>query len=183
MAHINPYEMIIDPATGEEHLLNSNEGKKILNIYMNMLPETEEPHHNESAKSSSDNTSSKFKFQGRSYKKYDAQYVVYDGPFSGLPALPRNLEKKISEVRIALQNLGTDFATAVIEKKPWTTHRPYGVVEKGVALNYTFITECGKLMWRKAGVSHGTRNKIYTKHGSQFYTFWLKNPTLGKFIY
>ena len=79
---------------------------------------------------------------------------------------------------MALQNLGTDFATAVVEKRPWTTHRPYGVVEKGVALNYTFITKCGKLMWRKSGLSHGTRNKIYTKKGSEFYTFWLKNPTL-----
>ena len=92
---MNPYEMIIDPATRRRTPLNSNEGKKILNIYMNMLPETEEPHHDESAESSSDNTSSKFKFQGRSYKKYDAQYVVCDGPFSGLPALPRNIEKNI----------------------------------------------------------------------------------------
>ena len=176
---MNPYEMIIDPATGEEHLLNSNEGKKILNIYMNMLEEAQEPQQAESTNVSDNYTSSnKFKFQGRTYKNYDPQYVVYDGPFSGLPALPKNLEKKISEVRMALQNLGTDFGTAVIEKRPWTTHRPYGVVEKGVALNYTFITKCGKLMWRKSGDSHGTRNKIYTKKGSEFYTFWLKNPTL-----
>ena len=178
MSHMNPYEMIIDPATGEEHLLNSNEGKKILNIYMNMLQEAEEPPHEESAKESNDSSPGKFKFQGRSYKNYDPEYVVYDGPFSGLPALPKNLKKKISEVRKALQSLGTDFATAVIEKRPWTAHRPYGIVEKGVALNYTFITKCGKLMWRKSGDSHGTRNKIYTKSGSEFYTFWLQNPTL-----
>lgn len=176
---MNQYEMIIDPATREEHLLNSNEGKKILNIYMNMLEESQEPQQAESTNVSDNNkSSSKFKFQGRTYKNYDPQYVVYDGPFSGLPALPKNLEKKISVVRMALQNLGTDFATAVVEKRPWTTHRVYGVVEKGVALNYTFITECGKLMWRKVGVSHGTRNKIYKEKGSEFYTFWLQNPTL-----
>ena len=50
MSHMNPYEMIIDPATGEEHLLNSNEGKKILNIYMNMLEEAQEPQQAESTK-------------------------------------------------------------------------------------------------------------------------------------
>ena len=176
---MNPYEMIIDPATGEEHLLNSNEGKKILNIYMNMLQEAEEPQYEESAKESNGNTSAKFKFQGRSYKNYDPKYVVYDGPFSGLPALPKNIEKKISDVIEALYFLGTKFTTAVVEKRPWSTARPYqSEPEKGVALNYTFITECGKLMWRKTGVSHGTRNKIYTKKGSEFYTFWLKNPTL-----
>ena len=177
---MNPYEIIIDPLTENEYLINSNEGKKILNIYMNMLQEAEEPQQAESTNVSDNNTSSsKFKFQGRSYKNYDPQYVVYDGPFSGLPALPKNIEKKISAVRKALQNLGTDLATAVIEKRPWSTARPYqNEPEKGVALNYTFITECGKLMWRKTGVSHGTRNKIYTKKGSEFYTFWLKNPSL-----
>ena len=59
-------------------------------------------------------------------------------------------------------------------KKTLTTHRPYGVVEKGVALNYTFITKRGKLMWRKAGVSHGTRNKIYTKKVVNFIHFGSK---------
>ena len=145
---------------------------------MNMMQEVEEPQYEESAKQSNDSLPGKFKFQGRTYKNYDPQYVVYDGPFSGLPALPKNIEKKISDVIEALYFLGTKFTTAVVEKRPWTTHRPYGKIEKGVALNYTFITECGKLMWRKSGLSHGTRNKIYTKKGSEFYTFWLQNPTL-----
>ena len=177
MSTMNPYNRIIHPVTGDEYSLNSEEGKNLLNIYTTMLQQVEEP--NQSVEISTDSSAnSKFKFHGRSFKNYDPQYVVYNGPFSGIPDLPKTLQKKISRVREALQDLGTDFSTAVIEKRPWRWARPSSVEEKGVALNYTFITECGKLMWRKTGVSHGTRNRIYTEKGSQYYTHWLQNPTL-----
>ena len=47
-----------------------------------------------------------------------------------------------------------------------------------LALNYTFVTNDGSIMWRKRGDSHGTINKVYTKNSSIHYTHWMRNPSI-----
>ena len=123
--------------------------------------------------------SNTFKFQGRHFKKYNSEYIVYEGSISDRPQLSNYVERQIERVSEALENLGKCFSTCIIEKRPWTYFRPCNRIEKGVSVNYIFITSDGSLMWRKSGKSHGTRNKIYTKTLSKYYTFCLADPSIN----
>jgi len=123
--------------------------------------------------------SNTFKFQGRNFKKYNSEHVIYDGSFSDRPQLSNYIERQIGRVSQVLENLGKSFSTCIIEKRPWTHFRPYNRIEKGISVNYIFITGDGSLMWRKSGSSHGTRNKIYTKSLSKYYTDWLADPSIN----
>ena len=120
----------------------------------------------------------KFRFQNRTFKKHNQKHIIYNGSFAGRPTLSNYVEKQIAKVSSELDALGKSFTTCIIEKRPWTLFRPCNVTERGIAVNYTFITGDGELMWRKTGKSHGTRNKIYTKKLSKYYTHWLNNPTI-----
>ena len=120
----------------------------------------------------------RFQFQGRLYKKYNPNNIIYEGSFSERPKLSDNWEKKIFEVENTLSSIfSIKFDTCIIERKKWK--KKWGGKQKtGVTINFTFITNNGELMWRKNGYGHGTANKIYTKKKSQFYTLWLRNPSI-----
>ena len=78
---------------------------------------------------------------------------------------------------IIMNNFGLHFEHCIIAKKPWVYRQP-GYSETGVALNYTFITNDGSIMWRKRGDKHGTINKVYTRNNSTYHTKWMNNPTI-----
>ena len=120
----------------------------------------------------------KFRFQNRTFKKHNQEHTIYNGSFADRPTLSNYVEEQIAKVSSVLDALGKSFTTCIIEKRPWILFRPYNVTERGIAVNYTFITGDGELMWRKTGQSHGTRNKIYTKTLSKYYTHWLNSPTI-----
>ena len=134
-------------------------------------------------------TGNTFKFHGRHFKKHAAEHITYQGSYVGRPQLTKYLEKKIAQMEeIVHDKFGLHFDQCIIVKKPWkrigrrwnaaTGGFECGVIESGVALNYTFVTNDGSIMWRKRGDSHGTINKVYTKNSSIHYTHWMRNPSI-----
>ena len=203
----NNYNFVIDPISGEKYPINTSEGRTILHNYFLHLdgklkdvnsqvssvnnPEEDAISYESSVNNPEEDASSqessavdigenKIKFHGRYFKKHLDEHIIYEGPFSGRPELSKYVENKISQMeKIIANRFGLHFTYCVIAKKPWVYHRGMGYEpEKGVAVNYTFITNDDSLMWRKTGDSHGTRNMVYTKNNSTYYTTWMKNPTL-----
>ena len=134
-------------------------------------------------------TGNTFKFHGRHFKKHATDHITYQGSYVGRPQLTKYLEKKIAQMEeIVHEKFGLHFDQCIIVKKPWerkgrrwnadTGGFETAVTESGVALNYTFVTNDGSIMWRKRGDSHGTINKVYTKNSSIHYTHWMRNPSI-----
>lgn len=120
----------------------------------------------------------RFQFQGRSYKRHNPNYIIYEGPSSERPRLTRRWEEKIFEIENVMFSLfGITFATCIIEKRKWEKNC-WGKEKSGISTNFTFISNDGKIMWRKTGYGSGTSNKIYTGKKNQFYTNWLCNPSV-----
>ena len=120
----------------------------------------------------------RFQFQGRSYKKHNPNNIIYEGDASERPQLKRRWEEKIFEIEnILYSRFHIKFDTCIIEKKKWKKIC-WGKEKSGISTNFTFISDDGKIMWRKTGYESGTANKIYTGKKNQFYTKWIRNPSI-----
>jgi len=119
----------------------------------------------------------KFRFQNRLYKTHNREHIIFDGNVKYRPELTPYWEKTIKKMNSTLAKLDKKFEKCIIVKQPWTIRHWDGTFrEKGVATNFTFITDDRELMWRKIGIGHSTCNKVYVKGRNDFYTTWLKNP-------
>ena len=114
------------------------------------------------------------------YKNHKREYIIYDGDIKYRPKLNRYWERTLKRMNSTLAKFNKRFKTCIIVKQPWTIRHWDGTFrEKGIATNFTFITEDGELMWRKIGVGHGTCNKVYVKGMNEYYTTWLKRPVVS----